>query len=60
MPSNQGVRYRVEDVVLDAQAMARRGTKIGEELLQPFPHVFVKVGMLPSAAKVLLVAFEGA
>ena len=36
MLSNQGVRYRVEDVVLDAQAMARRGTKIGEELLQPF------------------------
>ena len=25
-----------------------------------FPHVFVKVEMLPSAAKVLLVAFEGA
>ena len=29
--SNGGVRYRVEDVVLDAQAAARRGTKIGEE-----------------------------
>merc|ERR1712037_412338 len=27
--SNRGVRYRVEDVVLDAQAAARRGTKIG-------------------------------
>ena len=25
-----------------------------------FPHGFVKVAMLPSAAKVLLVAFEGA
>ena len=25
-----------------------------------FPHGFVKVGVLPSAAKVLLVAFEGA
>ena len=31
--SNRGVRYRVEDVVLDAQAVARRGTKIGEETL---------------------------
>ena len=29
--SNRGVRYRVEDVVLDAQAAARRGTKIGEQ-----------------------------
>ena len=36
MLSNQGVRYRVEDVVLDAQAMARRGTKIGEEASKAF------------------------
>ena len=36
MLSNQGVRYRVEDVVLDAQAMARRGTKIGEEASSAF------------------------
>ena len=61
MPSNQGVRYRVEDVVLDAQAMARRGTKIGEEASSAFLLMsFFKVGMLPFAAKVLLVAFEGA
>ena len=45
----------MEDVVVDAQAMARRGTKIGEEsfvgsCLFILAH---QVEMLPGAAKVL-------
>ena len=44
----------MEDVVLDAQAMARRGTKIGElENLFCLLTLAHQVEMLPGAAKVL-------
>ena len=59
--SNQGVRYRVEDVVLDAQAMARRGTKIGEESFSAYLfHFIAQVEMQPGAAKVLPQGLAGA
>ena len=49
-------------MVLDAQAMARRGTKIGEleNLFCLFALLAHQVEMLPGAAKVLPRGFAGA